>query len=478
MASWRDRIDRLRKRFLGAGEEPPAPAEPMPPLGPVALNLGIDFGTSFTKVAFRDLGTDHSGIVTFGARSTSGALIPSVVMVGLDGRLLLQHADNRGGAAVSVRYLKMRLADPDLPEPLVVLDGTDLNSDNVIRALSSWYLASVLTGARDWILTHEADRIRGREIQWSANVGVPVEYYDSPAIDTFREVLEVAWFWATEDRIPGSLQETVSAYGEATLQIVRGSSDFHAIPEIAAAVQSFLTTREAVPGVYVYFDIGGGTVDGVAINYVNWGGQKQVNFYSGKVEPLGVEILAEQLGEPGARDWLSVLVEVDLDTASAARLQPWSERLRRMVASVIVTAKQKDGRDWQRDAFQDTSRPRRTLARLEESRMVPLIIFVGGGGAGSSWYQDSILSTYTHHKHSNAGIPPYELTEVPLPGDLDMNGLPYHDFGRFAIAYGLSVPFGEGPEVRLPSEISDAESRKVRKPAAVVSYEDSKDVYD
>jgi len=54
--------------------------------------------------------------------------------------------------------------------------------------------------------------------------------------------------------------------------------DCHAIPEIAAAVQSFISSRDAQPGVYVYFDIGGGTVDGVAFNYVNRDGEKTLNF--------------------------------------------------------------------------------------------------------------------------------------------------------------------------------------------------------
>jgi hypothetical protein len=31
------------------------------------------------------------------------------------------------------------------------------------------------------------------------------------------------------------------------------------------------------------------------------------------------------------------------------------------------------------------------------------------------------------------------------------------DFTRFAISYGLSIPFGEGPEIRLPSQFEDAE---------------------
>src|SRR5947208_2119195 len=52
----------------------------------IAINLGIDFGTSFTKVCFRDVSTEESGIVTVGGQPKNG-LIPSIVVVGSGGRL-------------------------------------------------------------------------------------------------------------------------------------------------------------------------------------------------------------------------------------------------------------------------------------------------------------------------------------------------------------------------------------------------------
>ena len=78
----------------------------------------------------------------------------------------------------------------------------------------------------------------------------------------------------------------------------------------------------------------------------------------------------------------------------------------------------------------------------------------------------------------NAGVPPYELSEVGTPSDVKMNGLTAAEFGRFAVAYGLSVPSGEGPDIGLPSEFSYTEPPRVRQHANVVDYLDSKDVYE
>ena len=61
--------------------------------------------------------------------------------------------------------------------------------------------------------------------------------------------------------------------------------------------------------------------------------------------------------------------------------------------------------------------------------------------------QTCIGSTYHELKHKNAGIPPYKLVEVPKPGDLTMTALHRDEFRRFAISYGLSIPFREGPDV-------------------------------
>jgi hypothetical protein len=45
------------------------------------------------------------------------------------------------------------------------------------------------------------------------------------------------------------------------------------------------------------------------------------------------------------------------------------------------------------------------------------------------------------------------VRSLPTPQDLETNGIDDHEFHRFAVAYGLSIPEGEQPEIRLPSVI-------------------------
>ena len=146
--------------------------------------------------------------------------------------------------------------------------------------------------------------------------------------------------------------------------------------------------------------------------------------------------------------------------------------MRCLVARTVMTAKQKDGRDWWHEAIQ-------LYRHVGHDQGTQLTIFVGGGGALSKWYQQTLLSTYAAHRLDCVGIPPFQRAVVPKPINLKMGDAGDEAFHRFAVAYGLSVPFGEGPEVKLPSQFDDIPlPQRQKRPAHIVDYRDSKDVYD
>lgn len=448
----------------------------------IDINLGIDFGTSFTKVCFRDVGAERSGVIAFDGRSVESALTPSIVNIDAEGKLQIPEKGLSTTGVISVRYLKMYLAGQSIENDPKSILGHNLNDRQVISALSSWYIATVIQCSQQWVHAHERQRVKNRRIIWSANIGVPVEHYDSGAIERFREVFDVAWRWSQNDQIPLNLVSALSAYSDAAGTPANQAVDCHAVPEIAAAVQSFIVSREAVPGIYIYFDVGGGTVDGVAFNFINNNGERRINFYSGKVSPLGIAALLHTLR-------LDESQNINLDAGPAElqrllanskgeRLGQFGKNIQLLVADVIMTAKNKDNRDWQIDDVQGPYPERKRIGSLAPSQMRPLIIFVGGGGSRFDWYQHRISATYKEFNHHQAGIPPYKLIEVPRPKDLEMGHIPDLEFRRLSIAYGLSVPLGEGPEVRLPSQFKNAPPLPPSKPKHVIDYANSKDAYD
>lgn len=438
---------------------------------PVNINLGIDFGTSFTKVCYRDVGAEQSAVAVLGKHGD--AMLPTVVAVSPQGKLYLGDEAPAKSRSTMIPYLKMRLAGEALGEPLPSLLGYDLNDPKSLRILSSWFLSAVILRSQEWIKKVDEERTRGRSIVWSANVGVPVEQYDSPVLSTFQEVIRVAWSWAKSGAIPVTIDQASSAYERALASPGNGVADFHAVPEIAAAVQSFISSRDARPGVYMYFDIGGGTVDGVGFHFTKRDGEPALNFYSAKVAPLGLVALGHD--SQTAESEAGAIATFDREVRRRPKHNDFAQDLRRLVGHVVMVAKRKDNRDWRRTAIQDEFPDRKFIGDRDPKLLRPLIVFLGGGGATSRWYAETISSTHSRFQHDRNGVPHYGLVEVPVPKDLKMHGLDSTQFKRFAISYGLSIPIEELSAIRLPSQFSEPPPPPEWE-SSVGNYADSKDL--
>ncbi|BAU09776.1 hypothetical protein LEP3755_02510 [Leptolyngbya sp. NIES-3755] len=434
--------------------EPPDTSEETDGLEVLALNLGIDFGTSFTKVCFRDVVNDRSEIVTFTDDEVTNldeALLPTKIAILPDGRLLTgltasEWQQNEHLDQSVVEFIKMRLAHFDLPQSVENWQFDQISEATkaeAIEDLCAYYLSRVIGRAQAWIRRNKADLVLNQRIEWSANVGVPVEYCDSKAIERFRKVLSLAWLLSNEPQTEVTTLQNL----HAQLQLLRAKLettevDCHAVPEIAAEVWSLINSREADTGFYFLFDVGDGTLDGCSFRYWNDQGEKKVDFYFGKVNPLGVtafsQSLAQELG----------VTEIDVKQTICGNSRRFTDRIQtsktrkeiqKLVAKVVIEGT----RRYRQHGFQ----------LVPHGLKKPLDIRIGGGGGQTSFYLKAIKNTHTDFQHQNSNIPDYQLEFLPKPKDLDTNGIEQQEFYRFAVAYGLSIPVGEQPEIRLPSEM-------------------------
>ena len=170
------------------------------------INLGIDFGTGFTKVCFRDLAQDKAEIVTFvepeaipNGLSLDQTLIPTKIAILQDNTLLtgLTMAEWQAGnypIRQAVDFIKMRLAHLDLPNESDwrLEEIPELDDPATVESLCAYYLSQVINRAQEWIQTHRSDLFVNQTVRWSINIGVPVEYCDSPALERFQRVLSLA----------------------------------------------------------------------------------------------------------------------------------------------------------------------------------------------------------------------------------------------------------------------------------------------
>lgn len=133
-------------------------------MGLVSLNLGIDFGTSFTKVCVRDTDNGRSWVVAFGkSKSCEESILSSLIGVMPDGRLVggltTKEWEQQEKPLIFIDFIKIRLAGlPPLDEDyadwqnrfdlLPKFKGIDLNKSGRVRGLAAFYLSRVIWRAK------------------------------------------------------------------------------------------------------------------------------------------------------------------------------------------------------------------------------------------------------------------------------------------------------------------------------------------
>lgn len=469
--------------------EPQPPAILPPPsvedqgLEELDLNLGIDFGTSFTKICFRDVARNRSEIVTFTDDSTQveESLLPTRIGILPDGTLIAGLTASEWQiyepqVKTTVEFIKMRLASLDLPQQIETWrleQFPELEQPETVENLCVFYLSRVIRRAQNWIRLNKSELIVNQRIIWSANVGVPVAYCDSPALARFEKVLSLAWLLSNEPQTEQLTLERLTQQMQGLRSRLASDTpiDCFAVPEIAAEAWSFCNSREADNGFYVFFDIGDGTIDAAAFYYYREAGEPNVDFYTAQVEPLGVTALSQLLAQELNRSVQDVKAMVCNRSPQMTKIASSQSRkqVQKLVASTIF-----EGKEGYSKQFPGFIIP----GAVEPDFKHHLNIFVCGGGSKMAFYAKAIAATHTEFNQQSAGIPPYQLKTLPFPKDLRMHPLSQQEYYRFAVAYGLSLPAYEGAQVRLPSEVADNQPHKikVRYAARPTSYMDTKDL--
>jgi len=272
--------------------------------------LGIDFGTTFTKVSYR-LGTVGAKVhsVSFlkpgdRFRGEENHCMPSKVW--LD--------PNDGGSLVfdaapdprlqEVRYFKYGMIERRILEEQSVDFPTEKLKNDVMRLCSAFYLANLIYEVKEKISAQNPNvfnTYNEDEIRWYVNMGVPVSDCDSEQKSVYDEVLNVAWEIAGDD---------VSAC--MGLQFLDGlyerfkdcrSHRLKTVPELFAESLMIWQGTRFGTGFYTVIDIGGGTAD-IAVFY------KKIDMFSDEVrimciaqdvKPIGYEMLLQK-GREASKD--------------------------------------------------------------------------------------------------------------------------------------------------------------------------------
>ena len=207
------------------------------------------------------------------------------------------------------------------------------------------------------------------------------------------------------------------------------------VPEVNAAIDSFLRSRSARPGVYFVVDVGAGTIDMSMFTYVPTS-EIPIHFWAADVRDLGsaqIELRAMDLLEREALPYLRQLKVqgvlaarvIQLDTYAKAATTQIKEEVERAAIEILNVGITRYG-------------------GLDRNVKAMGIVHVGGGG-NDDRYRKSVLDAKRKMTFEDGG-----LMNIPEPADIQWPFALQQEsdncFRRFTVAYGLAVN---------PAEIKD-----------------------
>ena len=410
---------------------------------------GFDFGTSYSKVVVRDQLTGLAKAVTFGEKERG--LLPSFVSV-KEETILSPLSRDQG---LLLPYPKLIAADAIAREAkFSAVYGTNLskverllNAEDPTRIallVLSGYFLSVLQAIHQFI---------PRQKEWATfepdhdhvvtQLAVPTGLMNDQRDRSVEQLMRTALKVATHLHATGISAEELSIHEAATgIQVIESLSKDEAkrldqacltYPEVAAGVQTVLRSRNTPDGKYITLDVGAGTIDLNAFyrRTMHPGGKKPsenagLDYWACEVAPLGIARL--NLGREkrnGAQH------EVTVSPLQSGQLFAQMEDA---IADLM------DG------AFK--YQPSRIHGSLESPWKRGTYTYAWGGGASYPPYLDTLKRALNDQE---VGVE--VVNKLPSPSDQFELPRDIADFGRLAIAYGLSYHKANLDNVTLPHKL-------------------------
>ena len=407
----------------------------------IQIVVGLDFGTSFTKVVVGESRIHYA--VPFGEFSlrNNPYLLPSAVSVlGDDGKCVLGVFENA-----------TQVFD-DLKMPLI-----DRNFGGQVQLQAVAFLALVFRYVRSWFFNTHGGTYKNREIQWFVNIGLPTDSFDDDDLtEIFLNITRAAWSSSVE-RGPISMARCAYKLSAGNKQIKRSTERhldrllpddrINAFPEFAAQLTGYTRSPRHQKDLHAMIDIGGGTVDVTVFNVVQRQEEDRFPIFARTVQPLGPRYLVRQRFEelgvgntvevspfddfPGNKEF------ADLCRTSVGRLadidKPFQRRILECIGGPLLLTKKRrypNSKHW----------------------MSGIPTFFCGGAASSEFYM-KLLEWFMERDHPLKLAP----TELPEPEDFSADLREDAPYSRLALAYGLSFdPFDIGEVIRM-NEIDDME---------------------
>ncbi|MBL0719746.1 hypothetical protein JI742_07575 [Piscinibacter sp. Jin2] len=430
-----------RDEVLGARLEPPGATA-----GPAReLVMGLDFGTSSTKVVIADRTMNAAYAVPFmDSVGVASYLLPSALLETAEGVYALAGSGKR-------------LADLKL----AMLSAL---SDERACARGCAFLALTIRQARAWLYESKGDQYLRADILWTLAIGQPADQAASEHHRRhFEQLAKVAWQLAGSQGSIG-VETALNAWSLRAELNLDDELEVRPMAELSAQIHGFVSSSHfdaRLPNIYLLVDVGAGTVDASLFHVrKDRGGTVSFDFFTHAVELLG----AANLNRARLAWWLAQLRYVQ------GQLEPGSDQVAKRIGTTVAElesmklptefrgrypdsyrsyvkgvevgfeggAKNPDEDFYQRVRNQVAGKVlygawKQMLLTQEAVRGMPF--FLCGGGGRHPFY--AALKTRLQKTDGCTWLNA-KPRELALPTNISAPGVAHGDYDRLSVAYGLS----------------------------------------
>jgi len=441
---------------------------------PYFIQIGLDFGTSYSKCVCRDVITNKAW-VHLHPRSQNEELpflIPSALVIKNNE---ICHVEDGAinypeGGVYHLKNALSLVAKGNLADPLLAVYKRAVQLKNSIHLpgfiviCTIYFLGGVLGEIRNRIRKRYPDFGSVPEDYVAVNMAIPVEDAQQEKIrKLFQRVVSESWELA--DELSGHprihLNELISL--RRNLRANKPQKSFgeacFVYPEVSANVQGFVRSRVSSPGVYLFNDTGGGTVDQSIFIFSREGYSELLAYLAGRVLQLGSSRIEEKAAsKAGKNDPLS--------------LEEWRKKKERGENHKEL----QEAKNWlfeklERETECTIALAKRKLIVKEQINGVKIIF--GGGGDCQYPYRKAVMSPFCGQLFRKPLKP--EVIGMPVPSDLYLEGPESKWMKRLGVAYGLSFDKNELAAFMFPSELEDPKPEKIWRPNRQEIHAPSKD---
>jgi len=440
---------------------------------PYFIQIGFDFGTSYSKCIYRDIMTQKAWVyIPDKVINKNLPFLISNVILYNNGKISLIDSTDKHYIENGLFHIKRAIvatANDDWFNPLLNsyknITGLSQKEDlyKFIENCAVFCIAKTIGAIKRNIRNQFKDFGTHEQDYMAINLAIPVCEAERMEINNlFHKILIDAWLLA--DLISDEPYMNFEQIGALREEIQNEKNEYvesacYVYPEVSANVQGFVRSRFSAEGIYLFSDIGAGNVDLSVFIFHHYNNTEMLTYLCGHVVPLGagqIEMIAAKLSgknDPGYLEYLRLLKERGENNSELLRARKEIEKkLIREAEKTLANAKNK-------------------LRVKKDINKIKLIF--GGGGYCENPYGRAILNPFSGQIFSEPIYP--LIISMPPPHDLVLKQNQYEWMKRLSVAYGLSYERSELANFIYPKDVPIPQPEEIWNPTRNTIEAPSKD---